>query len=606
MCGIAGCALSEGKAAPLLHDALKRLEYRGYDSVGHVTISNGKLTVKKDQGKIDDVQRVLGLTDMEGSLGLGHTRWATHGAPSKENAHPHLDCKGRVAIVHNGIIENFMELRQQLESAGHEFKSRTDSEVVAHLVEANLSKGLKPEQAVRVAAQKLTGAYALGILISDDPAKLFCVRRESPLVLGLGNGANYCASDIPAFLPFTKRVLLMEDGEMAVLTPNEVQLFNVETGEPVARETLNIDWNAETAVRKGYPHFMLKEIHEQPSSIRDALRTHPIYLDLMASILNRAKRIFFVGCGTAYHAAMVGSVLFARLARTQATAVVASEFIDQCGELVDSGTVIVAVTQSGETMDTLSAARAAKEKGATVLSVTNVMGSSITRISDVYIGQNSGPEVGVAATKTFTAQVAVLARLAIALAAKTGQVTVERAKGSEKSLRQIPEAISLILLTQEQRVKSIVEKYSDRRSFCFLGRGVNVATALEGRLKLLELTYMPSIAYPAGESKHGFISVVEAGFPVVFVAPPDESHSRMIGNIMEMKARGADIIAVHDQTDSEMRSLADDSIEIPVVDPLFSPLAYIVPLQLFAYYMAAGKGYDPDRPRNLAKSVTVY
>jgi glucosamine--fructose-6-phosphate aminotransferase (isomerizing) len=424
--------------------------------------------------------------------------------------------------------------------------------------------------------------------------------------LGLGKGGNFCASDIPAFLPLTNRVLLMEDGEMAVLTSEDVRLFSVETGEPLTREALNVTWNAETAVKMGYPHFMLKEIHEQPVSIRDALRTHPIYLDLMASIVNKAKRVFFVACGTAYHAATVGSFLFARLAKVQATPIVASEFADQCGELLGPGTVVIAVTQSGETMDTLSAARAAREKGSTVLSVTNVMGSSITRISDVYIGQNSGPEIGVAATKTFTAQVAVLSRLAIALAVKTGQLEPDKAASLGAKIKQIPEAVSSILLTKEQQVRAIVEKYSDRRSFCFLGRGLNVATALEGRLKLLELTYMPSIAYPAGESKHGFISVVEPGFPVIFVAPSDESHSRLIGNIMEMKARGADIIAIHEEDDSEIRSLADDSIEMPKVDPLFSPLAYVIPLQLYAYEMCVRKGYDPDKPRHLAKSVTVY
>jgi glucosamine--fructose-6-phosphate aminotransferase (isomerizing) len=606
VCGIAGCVLHDGKAAPLLFEALKRLEYRGYDSVGHATISNGRLVVRKDQGRIDDVQRTLGLTEMDGRTGLGHTRWATHGAPSKENAHPHIDCNERVAIVHNGIIENFMELRQELESSGHKFTSRTDSEVVAHLIEANLNNGLAADQAVRMAAKRLRGAYALAILIADEPEKLFCVRRESPLVLGLGGNGNFCASDIPAFLPLTNRVLLMEDGEMAVLTPETVKLYEVESGELVTREILNVGWNSETAVKMGYPHFMLKEIHEQPSSIRDALRTQSIYLDLMAAILHKAKRIYFVACGTAYHAAVVGSFLFARLARVQAEPVVASEFIDAYGELVDSGTVIVAVTQSGETMDTLSAARAAKERGATILSVTNVMGSSVTRISGVYIGQNSGPEIGVAATKTFTAQVAVLSRLAIALAQKTGRLDESGARRLEASLRQIPDAISSVLATQEDLVKRIAEKHTDARSFCFLGRGVNVATALEGRLKLLELTYMPTIAYPAGESKHGFISVVEPGFPVIFVSPRDESHSKLIGNVMEMKARGADIIALHDQNDSEMRALADYSIEIPEVEPLFSPIAYAIPLQLFAYYMCVQKAYDPDKPRHLAKSVTVY
>lgn len=606
LCGIAGCALQSGKASEFLYGALKRLEYRGYDSVGQATIKDGVLHVKKDRGKIEEVQAALLLSDMEGSVGIGHTRWATHGAPSTENAHPHTDCKGAVAIVHNGIIENFMELRQELESKGHRFRSRTDSEVVAHIVEDQLGSGLELSEAARRAARRLAGAYALAIVSTSEPETIVCVRKESPLVIGLGSGGNYCASDIPAFLPLTNRAVILEDGEMATLTPRQVKLASIESGEEIFRDAMHIDWTPEAAVKHGFPHFMLKEIHEQPLSVRNALRTQAIYLDLMASLLNKAERIFLVACGTSYHACMAGSYALAQLAHVNAQPVIASEFADHFGPLLDSKCVVLAVSQSGETADTLGAVRAAKERGAKILSITNVMGSTLTRLSDVYIGQNSGPEVGVAATKTFTAQVAVLTRLAIALSQKRGTLHPDEATQLNAALSKVPDQIRDVLHMQEERVKLLVEKYSDRRSFCFLGRGVSVATALEGRLKLLELSYMPSIAYPAGESKHGFISVVEEGYPVVFVAPNDETHSKVIGNVMEMKARGGSIIALIDEKDGDIKQLADHYIELPSPIPhVLTSLVYVIPLQLLAYYLSVKKGNNPDFPRNLAKSVTV-
>ncbi len=607
MCGISAAALKTGNVGPVLYDSLKRLEYRGYDSVGEASVNGGKIVVKKDKGKIDEVERELRISDLTGHVGIGHTRWATHGAPSQENSHPHTDCQEQVAVVHNGIIENFMELKQELEAAGHHFKSRTDTEVVAHLVEENLKSGMSFVEAVRSAAKRLVGAYALALISSVDPDKVVCVRKESPLVIGVGTDGNYCASDIPAFLPRTKHALFLEEDEMAVLTADWVKLYKLDSEEELSREPFKVDWSVETSLKTGYPHFMLKEIHEQPLSVRNALRTHPIYLDLMASAINRAKKVFLLACGTSHHACLAAAYAFSNLAKVPVTPVVASEFIDAYGALVDSDTVILAVSQSGETADTLSAVRGAKDRGATVLGISNVMGSTLTRLSDVYIGQNSGPEMGVAATKTFTAQVSILLKIALTLAKKREVIRKSEVEMLENGFEQLPEWISTFLSTQQESVKRIVENYSDRRSFCFLGRGMSVATALEGRLKLLELSYLPAIAYPAGESKHGFISVVEDGYPVIFVAPQDEVYSKLIGNVMEMKARGAEVIGVVDEQDIEITNLADEIIELPSGIPsLLTPIVYILPLQLFAYYMAVRKGYDPDFPRNLAKSVTVH
>ena len=606
MCGIAAVVLRNGEVGPLLYESLKRLEYRGYDSVGEASVLDGKIIVRKDKGKIEEVERELRISNLPGHVGIGHTRWATHGAPSQENAHPHTDCANTVAVVHNGIIENFMQLKQELETKGHRFKSRTDTEVVAHLVEEYLHNGNGFAEAVRLAASKLTGAYALALICSSEPDKVVCVRKESPLVLGTSKNANYCASDIPAFLSRTNQAILLDEDEMAILTVDKIKIVKIDSGEEVSREPFTVDWSVETALKTGYPHFMLKEIHDQPASVRNALRTQPIYLDLMASAMNKAKNVFLVACGTSYHACLAAAYAFSNLAKFSVAPAVASEFIDSYGALIDQDSVVVAVSQSGETADTLSAVRGAKDRGATILGISNTMGSTLTRLSDVYIGQNSGPEMGVAATKTFTAQLSVLLKLAITLARKREAFQKSELEAIEAGFGQLPEWIS-ILLSKQDYVKSIAERYSDRFSFCFLGRGISVATALEGRLKLLELSYLPAIAYPAGESKHGFISVVEQGYPVFFVAPRDGSYSKIIGNVMEMKARGARIISIVDEGDGDVSRLSDETIIVPAGIPsMLSPIIYIIPLQLFAYYMAVRKGYDPDFPRNLAKSVTVH
>ncbi len=590
----------------MIHSALKRLEYRGYDSIGQVTVDGKTLFVKKDRGRLEEVDAKYNLDDMAGPTGVGHTRWATHGRPAQENSHPHTDCNSTIAVVHNGIIENYLDLKRELEGKGHRFLSRTDTEVVPHLVEQYVRDGMSLEDAFRKTVNRLEGAYSLVLTSTERPKTIICARQESPLVLGVGDGEYYCASDISAFLPITKKALFMDEGEMAVLDPKGIRIMKARNGQTVKRDPVTITWDPESAKKQGFKHFMLKEVHEQVQSIKDSIRTLPIYYDLFASKIADAERVFIVGCGTAYHAGLVASQALAKLARIDARVIVASEFAEEALDLVDDKTVVLAVSQSGETMDTLNAVRDAKSRGASILSVTNVMGSTLMRLSDVYIGQNSGPEIGVAATKTFTSQVAVLLRIAAAVGRRTGKVPVSRIAEVEKGLHETPDIIQDLLNTKVEAVQRIAESVNNAKSICFLGRGINVPTALEGRLKLLELSYIPVIAYPAGESKHGFISLIEEGFPVVFIAPMDETHKRIIGNIMEMKARGARIISVIQDGDREIRELSDDVIEIPRPLPsLVTPIVYAVPLQLLAYYLSVGKGHDPDYPRNLAKSVTV-
>ncbi len=590
----------------MIHEALKRLEYRGYDSVGQATVIGGRLNLKKDKGRIEEVHANINLDDMDGSLGIGHTRWATHGVPSNVNAHPHTDCKEQIAIVHNGIIENFSQLRQKLEEKGHKFKSRTDSEIVAHLIEDHVKAGEKFHEAVRLSVKQLEGSYAIAAVTSLNPDEIVCARRESPLVISSREDASFCASDTTAILPLAKTAIALGEGEMAILKPGSVDVFRVEDGERVVKEPFEITWSYEAAQKGGYPHFMLKEIHEQPQAVRDALRTQQIYHDLIATNLVKAQKIFLVACGTSYHACLAASYAFARLAKIICQVVVASEFCEQFKEIIDSNTVVVGVSQSGETSDTLNALREAKKKGATIMSVTNVMGSTVTTLSDVYIGQNSGPEIGVAATKTFTAQVAVLMKLAITLALRKRAITNDAATNLREQLEKLPDMMGKTIDKTEGLIKSISLRHHRKQSFCFLGRGMSFATAMEGRLKLLELAYTPCLAYPAAESKHGFIAVVDSGYPVVFIAPQDENRRKIVGNVMEMKAREASVISVAEDGDVEMETLADEFVPVPTGVPgLFSPLTYVIPLQFLAYYVATLNGHDVDHPRNLAKSVTV-
>lgn len=616
MCGIFGCILKDGSAAPIIHAALKRLEYRGYDSVGEATIEDGKLFVKKDAGKIDEVHALRNLDNLPGRIGVGHTRWATHGAPLQVNAHPHFDCSDppKIAVIHNGIIENFAELKKELEDKGHVFRSKTDTEVIAHLIEEHLeTKELTEkmttsdfENAVISAVKRLKGSYAIAVISVHDPNKIVCARNESPLVLGIADEAYYLASDIPAFLPLTNKVIFVENGELVVLSDDGFEIKKLVDGSLVVREPKIVDWSPEMAEKQGYPHFMLKEIHEQPRCLHDTLRLQDKYLELLTTFLDRAREVIMVACGTSYHACLAASYMFSKLSFLATHPVIASEFTEQHGKSVNIDSTILAVSQSGETADTLAAVETARQRAATILGLTNGVGSTLTRISRVYIGQQSGPEIGVAATKTFTSQLSVLSQLAIRLAKKRGKISQEEIDLLDEKIEKIPDIVEKIIATQEEKVKALAKKYKDRQCFFFLGRGISYATALEGRLKLMEIAYVPSIAFPAGESKHGPISLIEPGFPVVFVCPPDETRKTLIGNIMEMKARGASIIAICEEGDEEIMKLADDYVEVTKGIPgVLSPIPYVVPLQLFAYYMAIERGCDPDMPRNLAKSVTV-
>ena len=607
MCGIFGCALREGNAAPIIHAALKRLEYRGYDSVGEATISDGRLYVKKDRGKIDTVHKIHNLDDLPGSIGIGHTRWATHGAPLQVNAHPHLDCKKQIAVIHNGIIENFTELRLELEARGHVLKSKTDTEMIAHLIEDGLNVGnLKFADAVLETVKKLEGSYSVAVISTNEPDKIVCARNESPLVIGVAAEGLYCASDIPALLPLTKKIVIVENGELVTLSREDFEIKKIIDSSIVERKPKLIDWSPEMAVKGGYPHFMLKEIHEQPQTLRSTLRLQEHYLDLMATFLERAQEVFLVACGTSYHACLAASYMFSKLAFLGTYPVIASECVEQHGKSIGIDSTILAVSQSGETSDTLAAVMTARERAATILGLTNVVDSTLTRVSRVYIDQQSGPEIGVAATKTFTSQVSVLAQLALRVAKKRGKVSQDEMDYLGERLKNLPNDAETIIRRQEEKVRHIAKKYKDAKAFLFLGRGISTATAYEGRLKLMEIAYVPAIALPAGESKHGPIGLVEPGFPVVIVCPKDETHKTVIGNIMEMKARGASVIAVVEEGDQEIEKLADDYVEVPKgIGEVLSPILFVIPLQLLAYCMAVEKGYDPDMPRNLAKSVTV-
>jgi len=519
-----------------------------------------------------------------------------------------LDCTGQIAVVHNGIIENFSELKLELENLGHRFVSKTDTEVIPHLIEETLKKdsSLSLADAVLETVKALEGSYAIAVISTIEPDKIICARNESPLVLGVSKDGVYCASDIPAFLPVTNKAVLINDGELIVLSSAGYEIKKIRDSSPVSRKPEIIDWTPEMAVKQGYPHFMIKEIHEQPATLRNTLRMQEHYLDLIATFLDRANEVFLVACGTSYHACLAASYMFSKLAFLPTYPVYASEFVEQHGKSVNIDSTILAVSQSGETADTLAAVTCAQQRAATILGLTNVIGSTLTRVSRVYIGQQSGPEIGVAATKTFTSQLSVLAQLALRLSKKRGKISQDEMDALEERLENLPDIVDTIVQKQEKKAKQLAKKYKNAKVFFFLGRGISTATAYEGRLKLMEISYVPSIAFPAGESKHGPISLIEPGFPVVFICPKDGSHRTLISNIMEMKARGASIIAVVEEGDEEIKELSDDYIEVPKDIPeVLSPIPFSVPLQLLAYYMALEKGHNPDTPRNLAKSVTV-
>jgi len=605
MCGIFGCIVGGVKAAPLIHSALKRLEYRGYDSAGIATVCNGLLFLKKDSGRIEEIHEKLDLNDLPGTIGIGHTRWATHGAPSMENAHPHTDCTGRIAIVHNGIIENYLEIKKLLESKGHIFKSRTDSEVFAHLIEDNIKSNMSFEDSVKQAVKLISGSYAIAAIHADED-KILCVKNESPLVVGIGNNGVFCASDIPAILPYTNRVIELLDGEMAILSLNDIRIVQVRDGSIVQRCETIIDWSIDMAEKSGFPHFMLKEIYEQPKAVRDSLRIDRRLINIASMLIENSDRLFLIACGTSYHACLAASYIFSELSLINVIPCVASEFLKSYLQLVDENTVVIAVSQSGETRDTLTAVKNAKMRGAQIIGVTNVMGSELTRISDMYLNMQAGPEIGVAATKTYTSQLAVLSLLAISFAHSYGFINENTYKRLLSELYETSTIIEKHLKRIDDGARRIAQAIASRENVFYLSRGINVASALEGALKLKEISYIHAEGYPAGESKHGPIALVESGFPCIFISPAGETSIKILGNVMEMKARGAKIISITQDDAHEVKEASDITIGIESnLSELLTPIIFSPPLQLIAYHAAVLRLKDPDKPRNLAKSVTV-
>ncbi len=605
MCGIIGCVTEDKFVASILYKSLKRLEYRGYDSAGMATIFNGILYVKKDQGKIDEVNERLNFNNMPGNIGIAHTRWATHGAPSKINAHPHTDCGNKLAVVHNGVIENFIELKKELLDLGHKFVSKTDTEIVAHLLEENFKNGENFFSAFINTVKRLSGSYALAIIYVGEPDKILVAKQDMPLLIGVGDECMFVASDASAFIDETNKAVILQNGEVAVITAKSYEIYRVKDGAKVTRNPILLNWTLEMAEKQGFPHYTLKEIFEQPLTIKSALRLQDTYADLLTEFLDRGEKIFLLAAGTSYNACLATSYMFSKLARLTAYPVIASEFIENYGHSIDIGTVILAVSQSGETADVLNALEFARLRAATILGITNVVGSTLTRISRAYLLQNAGPEIGVAATKTFTSQLVVLAQLALRLAKKRGKIAQYEMDEFRDRLYEIPDVVSQVLEEVKKPVQELAKKYLNSKFFLFLGRGISTATAFEGRLKIMELSYIPCIAYPAGESKHGPISVVESGVPAFFICPKDETRKAIIGNIEEMKARGAKAIIIGSKDDKELMEISDDYIGLPDIHELLSPIIYILPFQLLAYYLAIERGLDPDKPRNLAKSVTV-
>jgi glucosamine--fructose-6-phosphate aminotransferase (isomerizing) len=607
MCGIVGY-VGKKDSLQILLDGLTRLEYRGYDSSG-IAFKNGSgMEVYKTSGKLNDLRKILPKPLPAITIGIGHTRWATHGAPSATNAHPHA--VKDISVVHNGIIENYRELRAELTSAGHFFASQTDTEVVPQLIALYLDRGLPIEDAIRQAVGKLRGSYALGIMHQGTPDTLFAIRNGSPLVIGLGTGAHYIASDVPALLSYTKNFIYLEDRHMAVLSSRGVELKHIESPEPIQVEgkIVTVNWTSAMAEKQGYDHFMLKEIYEQPQAVMDTLRewindTERLVEEMgIAGSIKDLRRLHIAACGTSYHAGLVGRYMIEKFVRMPVAVDIASEFRYMC-PIIPKGTEFITITQSGETADTLAAQREAKGKGARTLTICNVVGSTTTREADSVLYTRAGLEIGVASTKAFTAQLSALSLLGIALGAKKGKLSHLEIQTLKPFLLDLPRLIRLALRT-DKAVKEIAKTLVEAKSMLYLGRGINYPVALEGALKMKELSYIHAEGYPAGEMKHGPIALIESGVPVVFLAMIDELHEKILSNIEEVKARGGRIIVVTDSP-AAFRDKADDMIVVPSTHPALVPFVTVIPLQLLAYHTAVIKGCDVDQPRNLAKSVTV-
>jgi len=618
MCGIFGIVSNQkginiGKIAL---ESIRRLEYRGYDSCGILSQYNSKLFVKKDAGKIDDIHKKLKLDEFpNGSkLALAHTRWATHGSPTKINSHPHLDCEDKIAVIHNGIIENFIELKKELLSKGHFFKSETDTEIIPHLIEENMKTNKNLKEAVANAIKKCKGAYGLAICHADYPDTIIVVRRESPLIVGIEEGkTTYCASDIPAFLPYTRNCYILEDNEMAILKAGTAEFYDInDCDNPKQKEIQLIEWSIDAAEKGGYEHFMLKEIYEEPSALRRTFKIPNDSLKKFAEILLSAERIYITAAGTSFYAALAGKFIITKFLGKYIEAIECSEFKTQLINSLEENSIIIAISQSGETIDLIEAVRWAKEyrPSAKIISITNIVGSTLTRHSDNIIITQAGPEIGVAATKTYVTQVLTFALIALEIAKLTKNESQEEIQKYYNALYSTPEIIEKFFEKNVELIKYIVRNLEKNLNFFFLARGISIATAKEGGLKLKEVACRFVEGYSAAHAKHGPISLIREGYPIIFIAPPDETYERLIGNLMEFKSRGGRIISLVVEDDDKIANLSDTTIRIPQPGDkyhnLFSPITFIPALQLLAYYAALEHNLDPDKPLNLAKTVTVH
>jgi glucosamine--fructose-6-phosphate aminotransferase (isomerizing) len=608
MCGIVGY-VGPRQATDVLLAGLSRLEYRGYDSAGVAVPEDGTLTIVRRVGRLANLREALSAHPLKSTSGIGHTRWATHGRPTEENAHPHPDCAGRIAVVHNGIIENYSDLREELAAAGHILRSETDTETIAHLVESYYAGDLAV--AVSKALARLNGSYALAFMHADDPTSIVAARRDSPLIIGLGEGENIVASDIPAVLEYTRRVLVLHDGEIATVTPDSVRVVALDGSVVAEPEMIEVEWDLDAAEKGGYEDFMLKEIHEQPRALRETLRgrmadTGEIQLselDMTTEQVAGIARVLVIACGTSYHAGLVAKNLIERWARIPVEVDVSSEFRYR-DAIVRDDTLVVAITQSGETADTLAGVREARDRGAKVIAVTNVVGSRVTRESNGVIYTHAGPEIGVAATKTFTAQIAALTVLALKLAQAKGALSQDRVAALWDELSTIPDVVDAEL-ADFGSLDECEALFKDASSSLFLGRGMGVPVAMEGALKLKEISYIHAEAYAAGEMKHGPIALITEDMPIVVVATQGPTYEKVVSNIQEVRARGAKVIAVATAGDDDIRRHAECVLYVPRMTEALSAIPASVPLQLLAYHIAKARGCDVDQPRNLAKSVTV-
>jgi glutamine---fructose-6-phosphate transaminase (isomerizing) len=608
MCGIMGY-VGKRPAVPILLDGLRRLEYRGYDSAGVAVMNGGSIEVRKSAGKLSRLVELMDQDQPAGVIGIGHTRWATHGHPSDENAHPHADCRGRVVVIHNGIIENFLPLRHELAARGHRFQSDTDTEVLAHLIEEAYEGDLP--QAVSRAVAQARGAYALVVLSADEPDKIVAVRRISPLIIGLGKGEMLLASDIPALLPYTRDVLIIEDGEMAVITRDRASIVGL-AGEVVGREPIHISWDAAAAEKGGYTHFMLKEIFEQPRALQETMMgrlpsDREIALDgvgLSPDDSRALRKAWLLACGTAYHAGLVGRTLFERLAGLEAETDLASEFRYR-HPLVGGGMLAVAISQSGETADTLAAAREARRNGARVLAVPNVVGSTLAREAQDVLYTRAGPEIAVCSTKAYLTQLAALTMLAVHLGQMRGTLRSDRVAELIQGLRALP-GRAQAALALESDITPLAERVCAVEDVFFIGRGLDYSVAMEGSLKFKEISYIHSEALAGGELKHGTLALITKGVVVIGLATQPDLVEKTVSNVQQVRARGAEVVGVAtEETAGALRPHVGTLLVVPAIDPMLSPALTVIPLQLLAYHVARLRGNDVDQPRNLAKSVTV-